>query len=121
LDALLAQQNSFAGAWVDYESQRMQLDLDLGTMELDDRGMWIDPGPIKGGGSWAPAGPEEIPTPMPIPLDFDFPPVDELPAIPQVDGPPGKVALRDVPGVHDAEDPRRRTSLRRCTYVAESP
>ena len=46
LDRLLAEQNSFLGAWVDYEVLRMNLDLDLGTMELDDRSMWIDPGSI---------------------------------------------------------------------------
>ena len=46
LASLLDGQNSFLGAWVDYEVLRMNLDLDLGTMELDDRGMWIDPGSI---------------------------------------------------------------------------
>ena len=46
LDSLLVAQNSFLGAWVDYEVLRMNLDLDLGTMELDDRGMWLDPGSI---------------------------------------------------------------------------
>ena len=46
LDQLLVEQNGFLGAWVDYEVLRMKLDLDLGTMELDDRGMWIDPGSV---------------------------------------------------------------------------
>jgi hypothetical protein len=121
LDELLAQQNSFAGAWVEYESQRMQLDLDLGTMQLDDRGMWIDPGPVEGDASWMPGSPEEIPTPPAIPLDFDFPPMDELPPLPRAERATPAVAVRDVPGVHDAEDPRRRASLRPCTYVSEAP
>lgn len=43
LRALLAAQNSFLRLWVDYEIDRLNLDLDLGTMELDSRGMWIDP------------------------------------------------------------------------------
>lgn len=46
LQALLRAQNSFLGAWVSYEIERLNLDLDLGTMQLDGRGMWVDPGPI---------------------------------------------------------------------------
>jgi len=30
--------------WVDYESLRLSLAFDLGTMELDPNGMWIDRG-----------------------------------------------------------------------------
>ncbi len=43
---LLTAQNGFLGTWVSYEIQRMNLDLDLGTMQLDDYGMWVDPGPF---------------------------------------------------------------------------
>lgn len=39
-------QNDFLSVWVNYEVQRLNLDLDLGTMRLDGRGNWIDPGPI---------------------------------------------------------------------------
>lgn len=39
-------QNDFLSVWVNYEVQRMFLDLDLGTMRLDGAGQWIDPGPI---------------------------------------------------------------------------
>jgi outer membrane protein TolC len=45
--ALLQAQNQFLSVWVDQEVQRMNLDLDLGTMRLDSRGMWIDPGPVE--------------------------------------------------------------------------
>jgi hypothetical protein len=38
-------QNDFLSVWVNYEVQRLNLDLDLGTMRLDGEG-WIDPGPI---------------------------------------------------------------------------
>jgi hypothetical protein len=48
LEALLRAQNEFLSIWVNYEAQRMNLDLDLGTMQLDDQGLWIDPGPITG-------------------------------------------------------------------------
>jgi outer membrane protein TolC len=44
LGDLLNAQNDFLGVWVSYEVQRMSLDLDLGTMEIDSRGLWIDPG-----------------------------------------------------------------------------
>lgn len=39
-------QNLFLGIWVNYEALRLILDLDLGTMQLDGDGNWIDPGPI---------------------------------------------------------------------------
>jgi hypothetical protein len=39
-------QNLFLGIWVNYEALRMILDLDLGTMQLDAEGNWIDPGPM---------------------------------------------------------------------------
>jgi hypothetical protein len=52
--ALLSAQNSFLAAWLNYEIQRMNLDFDLGTMRLDENGMWIDPGPIQPGYAGAP-------------------------------------------------------------------
>lgn len=49
LGNLLNVQNDFLSVWVNYEVQRIYLDYDMGTMLLDDRGMWIDPGPIRPG------------------------------------------------------------------------
>ena len=46
LSDLLQAQNDFLSVWVTYELLRRTLDLDLGTMQLDSDGMWIDPGPI---------------------------------------------------------------------------
>jgi outer membrane protein TolC len=46
LDRLLRAQNAFLNGWVDYETQRLNLDFDLGTMQLDDHCTWVDPGPI---------------------------------------------------------------------------
>jgi hypothetical protein len=43
---LLDAQNSFMGFWVNYEVLRRGLDLDLGTLQLDSEGLWIDPGRI---------------------------------------------------------------------------
>jgi hypothetical protein len=46
LDALLRAQDDFLSVWVTYEVLRRTLDFNLGTMELDIEGMWIDPGPM---------------------------------------------------------------------------
>lgn len=72
LDNLLRTQNQFLGSWVEYEVQRMFLDLDLGTMQLDRNGMWVDPGELKAGGERLPNQPEEIPPGM---IEFPAPPL----------------------------------------------
>jgi hypothetical protein len=41
---LLNAQNDFLSVWVNYEVLRRVLDRDLGTMQLDPDGNWIDPG-----------------------------------------------------------------------------
>jgi hypothetical protein len=46
LNELLTAQNDFLSVWVTYEVLRQTLDFNLGTMQLDTEGMWIDPGPI---------------------------------------------------------------------------
>ena len=46
LSDLQRAQDSFMGVWVDYEVLRRSLDFDLGTMQLDMTGLWIDPGPM---------------------------------------------------------------------------
>jgi outer membrane protein TolC len=84
LRSLLSAQNRILNIWVDQETQRMNLDLDLGTMQLDERGVWVDPGPVEGAadagepqGDWiddAPLPPEDaerIPVPPAEPLEFD--------------------------------------------------
>ncbi len=47
LRALLTTQNQLIGIFVNYEALRRGLDLNLGTMELDADGLWIDPGPMR--------------------------------------------------------------------------
>jgi len=70
--SLLAAQNRFLAVCVDQEVQRMNLDLDLETMQLDSRGMWIDPGPVEGSKAGEGERLEEAPLPLggaePIPL-----------------------------------------------------
>ncbi|MCL2743948.1 MAG: hypothetical protein FWE67_08855 [Planctomycetaceae bacterium] len=46
LDGLMTSQNNFLNVWVSYQTQRMLLDLKIGTMQLDEKGRWIDPGTI---------------------------------------------------------------------------
>jgi hypothetical protein len=46
LSDLLNAQNQFMQVFVSYEVLRMTLDLQLGTMQLDQEGLWIDPGRI---------------------------------------------------------------------------
>jgi outer membrane protein TolC len=114
---LLDAQNSFLGVWVDYESQRMNLDFELGTMRLDARGIWIDPGALTAetlgpvdaaeGLSPNPGGEsEEIPPgtkqapPAPGAEVGVFPPPPLLPApdTPDAPIPPATAALRpEVP------------------------
>jgi hypothetical protein len=74
LDSLLRAQNNFLSLWVDYEAQRMFLDFDLGTMQLDRNGMWIDPGPIGATDADLLNQPEEIPPGI---LELPPPPLPE--------------------------------------------
>ena len=46
LSFLQASQLALIQVWGDYEIQRRSLDFELGTMALDEQGMWIDPGPM---------------------------------------------------------------------------
>lgn len=46
LTDLLSVQNDFLTVWVSHEVLRRSLDFHLGTMQLDESGRWIDPGPI---------------------------------------------------------------------------
>jgi hypothetical protein len=75
---LLSAQDSFLTAWVEYEADRLNLDFDLGTMQLDAYGMWVDPGPIEPSRlrNEAPPGPADdapIPPAMPLPEPPEMP------------------------------------------------
>jgi hypothetical protein len=89
LNALLASQNRITSEWVGYEILRMTLDLDLGTMELDDRGIWIDPGTVR-----------QTPTGGELPGDFPpIPPFEEL-------LPPGRPQISPMATVSEPSHPR---------------
>ncbi len=46
INSLNNEQNRFLGTWVQFEVLRRNLDFDMGTMQLDSVGAWIDPGEI---------------------------------------------------------------------------
>ena len=111
LNSLLTAQNRFLRAWVDYEILRMNLDLDLGTMELDDRGMWIDPGSITDDSIGA-EGLEVIPVPPGaiLPVMELTPPEPESVQVPPIETP---VPLLETP-VPEGES-------RHAAYVERAP
>ncbi len=47
LSDLLDAQNDLLNVWVSYEVLRVVLDFEMGTMQLDPTGIWVDPGPIE--------------------------------------------------------------------------
>ena len=79
LSDLLDAQNNFLSIWVNYEVLRRGLDWDLGTLQLDSEGLWIDPGTIgEEYGKydpwlWRTGGAE-----CPLPLPNELPPADVL-------------------------------------------
>jgi len=46
LQVLVQNQQALINVWGNYEVTRRQIDYEMGTMRLDDRGFWIDPGPM---------------------------------------------------------------------------
>jgi len=97
LQDLQTAQNDFLAVWLNYEAQRLLLDLDLGTMNLDGEGDWIDPGPI--------SDTDGYPAPFGVPPHPFVVPGDTMPhSMPQLeDGPP--VELIPIPeGSAEDED-----------------
>jgi len=70
LSDLLNVQNDFLAVWVSHEVLRRVLDLDMGTMQLDGVGLWIDPGEAVGRRSDSPNGglPPDQTDPSVLPL-----------------------------------------------------
>ncbi|HHM12881.1 MAG TPA: hypothetical protein ENJ16_04960, partial [Planctomycetaceae bacterium] len=57
--------NNFMSVWLNYHANRMRLARELGIMQLDDQGRWLDTGlDIVNG------GPEEVDAPAPLPLEL---------------------------------------------------
>ncbi|MEX0820182.1 MAG: hypothetical protein WD070_11345, partial [Pirellulaceae bacterium] len=103
LGDLQSAQTDFLNVWVNYEVQRLSLDLDLGTMNLDVEGNWIDPGPIGDEhGFPAPVGFEEGSCDDHI---FDLPVEPEL--LPNPQQPPESELPPPAPANGEARSSRR--------------
>ncbi len=63
LSDLRSSQNNFMSVWLNYYSTRMQLMRELGLMEIDEHGMWIDQ-PLS---EYLAERPEGVPTPPAVP------------------------------------------------------
>ncbi len=73
-------QNNFMSVWLNHYATRMVLDRDLGTMQLDERGRWID---RQGGEIPTPSDIEELELPPPVPAGM----LEELNhAVAQIEG-----------------------------------
>lgn len=91
INDFLGTQSQLIGLYATFESRRRVLDRDLGTMQIDAEGLWIDPGPITldtVGGELGRAimefgleeGEELIPNGMEIAPSLEVVPSDQLPA-----------------------------------------
>ena len=113
LSDLLNAQNNFLSIWVNYEVLRRSLDLDLGTMLMDEEGMWIDPGAI---------GPDHLER-MQNAINYD--PIDAWeswsdgvtgkPEAMDADNPPRPVVEPDDQAGDDRNGPRMSASPSRAT------
>jgi hypothetical protein len=110
LSAFLNAQSQLIGLFSTYESRRRVLDRDLGTMQVDSEGLWIDPGPITldtvgGGISQAIAeygvgeGEVLLRNETILQDDVRVVPTEEIPAVPNAVGPmdPGIVPPPSTP------------------------
>jgi outer membrane protein TolC len=66
LSDLRSAQNNFMSVWLNYHASRMRLSRELGIMQLDDQGRWIDE-PLD---EILESMPEEIPVPPPLPSQW---------------------------------------------------
>ena len=70
LEGLMRSQNEFLNSWVNYQTQRMLLDLYMGTMLLDEQGRWIEPNVASPQPFNSPRfnSPDAAPLPIPVPV-----------------------------------------------------
>ncbi|MFZ5829716.1 MAG: TolC family protein [Planctomycetota bacterium] len=99
---LLSAQDGIVNAWVGYETDRMNLVLDMGVMQLDQNGMWIDPGPVLGEEARtrkSSSRPEEVPLPTALPLEDAL----NLPMLDPIDAPDGALPPEVAPPAEPAQ------------------
>lgn len=92
LNDLLSSQNNFMSVWLNYYATRMRLARELGTMQLDDQGLWIDM-PLTEAARLS-AGEVEIPPDVPDALlkALDKAPPANSPSVDSAPLPPAKDA-----------------------------
>jgi hypothetical protein len=106
---LLNVQNDFLSVWVDHDVQRLQLDFDLGIMELDERGVRMEHEvPLR---SFLNEAPFPVPCELPdacAPAREAQPDPDTYPSEEDLPVPPGGAALLDMsaesPATEDGAD-----------------
>jgi outer membrane protein TolC len=109
LNDLLSSQNNFMSVWLNYYAARMRLARELGTMQLDERGIWLDV-PLEDADRLRA---DEAPLPPDVPdslfkaLDNDLPARQPAPATAPAPLPPA----RD-PAIRPKETPEPATKPR---------
>jgi len=95
LARLLNVQNDFLSVWVEYEVARRTLDFNLGTMQLDGQGRWIDPGTIDANRFKPPVEQpiEELPPGLPEEIEEALP--DEIVPLP-APAPPAPPGISEI-------------------------
>jgi len=68
LNGLMNSQNNLLGTWVEYQTQRMLLDLYMGTMALDAQGRWIEPDVKSSAKGLITVQPPELAPEIPVPI-----------------------------------------------------
>jgi hypothetical protein len=96
LNDLLQAQNTFLNVWVFYEAQRRNLDQDLGTIQVDAEGIWIDPGRISADRYLVDGQMLFTPDGAPCPTPFDLPPLNS--AVPMIENESVSVSPNVDPG-----------------------
>jgi hypothetical protein len=118
LNDLLSAQNNFMSVWLKYYAIRMGLARDLGTMQLDERGMWLDV-PLEDAerlrAEDAPL-PPEVPDSLIKALDKDLPARQPAPATAPAPLPPE----RD-PAIRPKETPEPATKSRPAPRGTDDP
>ena len=95
LNSILVAQNQLVLNWVQYETARINIYQDMGIMEIDSRGLWIDP--LYQSAPLPPASETGEPADVIIPPE---PPTD-LQRVPPAEAPPEPAVLRENVGPAD--------------------
>ena len=109
LNAFLDAQSQLIGLFSTFESARRVLDRDLGTMQIDGEGLWIDPGPLTletvGGGlgqaiadCGLTEGEQLLPSRTQIVEPLEIVPTDEMPPMPVSGDQLLKTPVKEAPG-----------------------